>query len=170
MIIRRIRPIRFAMMAAFVALLQQTFAHRFSGGYIGPDLIVLLAAFMACGASPEGALSSGLILGLLRDAGSTVRPGAGALSLVAAVLLVLVMRQHYEGSGTWVSDVVFTFLVVTCSGVLFAVGSMVFSSGGVPLSFVYHSLGSGALTAAIAPPFFTFFRFSGVIEERKTTF
>ena len=166
----RMRKFRFILLAFAVSVLQQSLMHRFSYGYLGIDLIGLLAAFAALSTTAGSALWAGLFLGLLRDLGSIGRLGASALSILPAVMLVRALKERFHRRNL-ISDITLTFLFLLCSGILYRLGLAVAASGGpIYSSWLGYALGNAALTVLLVPPFFALFRISGVIEERKTTF
>ncbi len=168
MIVTRIKWMKLVAAALASAVLQQSLMHRFSYGYISLDLIALLAAFVAVSVTNKSAPWTIAALGLLRDLGSTGRPGLGALSFLVALIPVWKLKERLDRT-TAVSEPVLSFLFLLCEGFVYAAGTLLLTPG-MTLSLFYHSAGRAVFSAFMAPPLFSLFRTAGITETKKTVF
>lgn len=164
----RIRKARLVGCAGAVFLLQTAVLHRFSPGWGRPDLICLLAAFLALEATPAGALWSGLGLGLVRDLGSGGPLGGSALALLPVVALMLLVRDRpYRGAGM---DVALALGFVLGFSVLEAAGALIHAPAAGPAHLLRVAVGQSLLSAAVAFPLFFLFQHIGVVRAGRGGF
>lgn len=142
--------------------------HRFSYAYIGFDLLLLLAAFMAINASWRGALWSSFFLGVLRDLGSVGRLGSGALALLLPVLLIGIVRERYYRD-VMLSDILFSFVFLFSFGVIYSI-PVLFLSRGASVAYLAHAACRSAFSVLLVPPFFGMLHMAGIVDKQKTTF
>jgi rod shape-determining protein MreD len=153
-------------MAAFV--LQSAVVHRLCPGWGRPDLICLLAAFIALEATAPGAFWSGLALGILRDLGSAAPLGSGALAMLPAVALLLGVRDRFYE--THAVDVGLALVFVLTFSVLEAAGAMIHSPGAPFATLSVVALGQSLFSAALAFPVFVLLRKTGVVRTGRPAF
>lgn len=157
-----IRKVRFTICVAALFMLQVTFVHRFTHRFLRPDVLYLLAIFLALEADFKGALWGAFLLGLLRDLGSCGRLGASALLFVAATWGLLLLRQRLMRESIW-PDLVLTFTYVLVCGLAYALGVAVFASGAQIAELMPRALGQAVFTTALSPLFFVGFAKLGVV-------
>jgi rod shape-determining protein MreD len=159
-----VRKVRLALCVAVLFLLQAALVPRFSYGVLRPDLLVLVAAFLALEADYRGALWSVFAIGLLRDLGSIGRLGGSGLLLVPACAGLVLLREHLVRE-SFLTDLVLAGLFVLAFSVGEAALSDLFVSGAGLRVLLTQALGQAAFTAALAPLLFAAFEGVGIVDR-----
>ncbi len=160
-----IRKVRLALCIAALFLIQVTLAHRLSYRFLRPDLLLLCAAYLALESDFRGALWAALILGLLRDLGSAGPIGASALLMVPAAAGLNSLKEHLVRKSA-VMDALLALLYFLSVGVLYAMGTVLTTSGALP-RLMLGALGQAVYTAALSPLLFAGFDQIGLVEEQR---
>jgi len=147
-------------------LLQATVAHRFSYGILRFDLLYLLAAYVALEANPRGALVSALLIGLLRDMGSTGAMGANALIMALAAWGLTAVRSHVARE-LILADAMLVFLFALFCGGVEAGGIALFNGSAQWGSLMGQAFGQAALTAVLCPLLFAAYRRIGLVDRPR---
>ncbi len=164
-----IRRARFILCAAAVFLVQTTVVHRFTHGTLRPDLVLLLAAFVALEADAPAALACAFCLGLLRDLGSAGPLGATSLVLVPATGILVMLRSHLLRDSPW-TDLALTFGYVLGVGVVGALLAWLPSAGGELSGMLPRAVGQAAFTTALAPLVSALLARAGIVSRSDTAF
>ncbi len=159
-----VRKLRLTLCVAVLFLLQVSVVHRFSLHYLRPDLLVVLAAYLALEADYAGALWSGFAIGLLRDLGSTGRLGAGALLLVPACAALVLLREHLVRE-TFLTDLVLAGLFILCFSLGEAAVDLVFVRGSGAGVLLGQALGQTAFSLALTPLLFVALGGIGLVDR-----
>ena len=164
-----IRRTRFIMCAAVVFLVQTTVVHRFTHGPLRPDLLLLLAAFVALEADAPAALVCAFCLGLLRDLGSVGPLGASSLVLVPATGVLVMLRSHLLRDSPW-TDLVLTFGYVLGVGLVGGLIACLPSAAGELSALPARAGGQAAFTTALSPLVFALLARLGIVRRPDTAY
>jgi rod shape-determining protein MreD len=143
--------------------------HRFTFANIRFDLLLLLASYIAIHANTRGAFWGTAALGILRDFGSTARPGSSAIALVLSTWAIMTIREDLRDYGT-AGEVALAFLFLLLAGVFYGIPVMFKFGPGVTGHQIYQALGQATATSLLSPFLFALFDIAGVIKKKVTVF
>jgi len=161
-----IRRGRLVLCTLVLLVAQGAVVHRFGVGVLRLDLLLLAAAYLALEAPARPALFWALALGLLRDACSLGRPGAGAFAFAAAAGLVVLARDCVQRD--WLAvrlALALAFGLVV--GLSQAAGTWLVLRGD-PGALLGGAVGQAALSALCAGPVFCLFDAIGIVERERS--
>ncbi len=164
-----VNRIRLTLCAAALFLLQTTVLPRFSYGPLRPDVLMVLVAYLALEADPAGALWGAFLLGLLRDMGSGMHPGASALVFLPATAAVLHLRGFFLRD-SFLTDFSLAAAYAVFVGTFTAVATAVFVRSPAPAHLLLRGLGQAAFTTAVSPLLFWAFAHAGIVDTSSRMF